>query len=339
MKKKILITGGLGFIGSHTSLKLLENNYEIIILDNLSNSKLQVISRIKKLAKKDFEFIEGDIRDRKLLHKLFKNDVIDSVIHFAGLKAASESEKYPLDYYDNNVIGSLVLFQEMKVANIKSIIFSSSASVYGNAYTKKCKEGTKLNPVSVYGKTKLIIEDILKNLYRSEPGWQIINLRYFNPIGAHSSGSMGEDSRENPTNLLPFLTEVALGKRDHLLVFGNDYNTFDGTGKRDYIHIDDLARGHLIALEKLNKENNICTNINLGTGKSYSVLEVINAFEIASGKKIPYKIIGRRKGDIDEIYADPNYAADFLGWEAKFDLNRMCSDVWRWKKMNPNGYV
>ena len=339
MKKKILITGGLGFIGSHTSLKLLENNYEIIILDNLSNSKLQVISRIKKLAKKDFEFIEGDIRDRKLLHKLFKNDVIDSVIHFAGLKAAGESEKYPLDYYDNNVIGSLVLFQEMKVANIKSIIFSSSASVYGNAYNKKCKEETKLDPVSVYGKTKLIIEEILKNLYKSEPDWKIINLRYFNPIGAHFTGIIGEDSRENPTNLLPFLTEVALGKRDHLLVFGNDYDTFDGTGKRDYIHIDDLARGHLIALEKLNKENNIFTNINLGTGKSYSVLEVINAFEIASGKKIPYKIIGRRKGDIDEIYADPNYAADFLGWEAKFDLNRMCSDVWRWKKMNPNGYV
>ena len=338
MKKKILVTGGLGFIGSHTSVKLLENNYEIIILDNLSNSKIQVISRIRKLVKKDFDFVEGDIRNRKLLKNLFKKNTIDCVIHFAGLKAASESEKYPLDYYDNNVIGSLVLFQEMKVANIKSIIFSSSASVYGNAYNKKCKEETKLDPVSVYGKTKLIIEDILKNLYRSEPGWQIINLRYFNPIGAHSSGNMGEDSKENPTNLLPLLTEVALGKRDHLLVFGNDYNTFDGTGKRDYIHIDDLARGHLIALEKLNKENNIFTNINLGTGKSYSVLEVINAFEIASGKKIPYKIIGRREGDIDEIYADPTYAHNFINWKAKFDLDRMCADVWKWKKMNPNGY-
>ena len=338
MKKKILITGGLGFIGSHTSLKLLENNYEIIILDNLSNSKLQVISRIKKLAKKDFEFIEGDIRDRKLLHKLFKNDLIDSVIHFAGLKAAGESEKYPLDYYDNNVIGSLVLFQEMKVANIKSIIFSSSASVYGNAYTKKCKEETKLNPVSVYGKTKLIIEDILKNLYKSQSGWKIINLRYFNPIGAHPTGCIGEDSKESPTNLIPFITEVALGKKDQLFVFGNDYNTTDGTGKRDYIHIDDLARGHLFALEKLNKENNICTDINLGTGKSYSVMEVINAFETASGKKIPYKIIERREGDIDEICADPTYASNFLGWEAKFDLNKMCSDVWRWKNMNPDGY-
>ena len=338
MKKKILVTGGLGFIGSHTSVKLLENNYEIIILDNLSNSKIQVISRIKQLVKKDFDFVEGDIRNRELLKNLFKKNRIDCVIHFAGLKAAGESEKYPLDYYDNNVIGSLVLFQEMKVANIKSIIFSSSASVYGNAYNKKCKEETKLDPVSVYGKTKLIIEEILKNLYRSEPGWRIINLRYFNPIGAHSSGNMGEDSKENPTNLLPFLTEVALGKRDHLLVFGNDYNTFDGTGKRDYIHIDDLARGHLIALEKLNKENNICTNINLGTGNSYSVLEVINAFEKASGKKIPYKIIGRREGDIDEIYADPTYAYNFINWKAKFDLDRMCADVWKWKKMNPNGY-
>ena len=339
MKKKILVTGGLGFIGSHTALKLLENHYEIIILDNFSNSKLQVIRRIKKLAKKDFTFIEGDIRNRELLRKLFKKDVIDSVIHFAGLKAAGESEKYPLDYYDNNVVGSLVLFQEMKLANIKSIIFSSSASVYGNAPINKCKEETKLNPISVYGKTKLIIEDILKDLYRSQPGWQIINLRYFNPIGAHPTGSMGEDSKENPTNLLPFLTEVALGKRDHLFVFGNDYDTFDGTGKRDYIHIDDLARGHLLALEKLRKENNICTDINLGTGKSYSVLEVINAFELASGKKIPYKIIGRREGDIDEICADPTYAFNFLGWEAKFDLNRMCSDAWRWKEMNPNGYL
>jgi len=338
LKKKILVTGGLGFIGSHTSLKLLENNYEIIILDNLSNSKIEVINRIKNLAKKEFEFIKGDVRDRSLLRKLFKKYVIDSVIHFAGLKAAGESEKYPLDYYENNVIGSLVLFQEMKIANIKSIIFSSSASVYGNALTIKCEEETKLNPISVYGKTKLIIEDILRDLYKSQPDWQIINLRYFNPIGAHSTGLIGEDSKESPTNLIPFITEVALGKRDQLFVFGNDYDTPDGTGKRDYIHIDDLARGHLFALEKLNKKNNICTNINLGTGKSYSVIDVIKAFEKASGKKIPYKIIERREGDIDEICADPTYASNFLGWEAKFDLNRMCSDVWRWKNMNPNGY-
>ena len=338
MKKKILVTGGLGFIGSHTSLKLLENNYEIIILDNLSNSKIQVINRIKNLAKKEFEFIKGDVRDRSLLRKLFKKYVIDSVIHFAGLQAAGESEKYPLDYYENNVIGSLVLFQEMKIANIKSIIFSSSASVYGNALTIKCEEETKLNPISVYGKTKLIIEDILRDLYKSQQDWQIINLRYFNPIGAHSTGIIGEDSKESPTNLIPFITEVALGKRDQLFVFGNDYDTPDGTGKRDYIHIDDLARGHLFALEKLNKKNNICTNINLGTGNSYSVIDVIKAFEKASGKKIPYKIIERREGDPDEICADPTYASNFLGWEAKFDLNRMCSDVWRWKNMNPNGY-
>ena len=338
MNKKILITGGLGFIGSHTCLKLLENNYEIVVLDNLSNSKVQVRSRISELAKKDFDFVEGDIRDRDLLNNLFKKNTIDCVIHFAGLKAAGESEKYPLEYYDNNVIGSLVLFQEMKLANIKSIIFSSSASVYGNSSSIKCTEETDLNPVSVYGKTKLIIEDILKNLYRSQSKWKIINLRYFNPIGAHNSGIIGEDSKSNPTNLIPFITEVALGKKDQLLVFGNDYNTPDGTGRRDYIHIDDLARGHLFALEKLNKENNICTDINLGTGKAYSVIEVVNAFERASGKKIPYKIIGRREGDIDEICADPTYAANIINWKAKFDLDRMCSDVWKWKNMNPNGY-
>ena len=338
MKKKILVTGGLGFIGSHTSLKLLEKNYEIIILDNLSNSKIQVINRIKELSKKDFDFIKGDIRNGKLLREIFKNNLIDCVIHFAGLKAAGESEKYPLDYYNNNVLGSLILFQEMQLAKVKSIIFSSSASVYGNAPTIKCKEETKLNPISVYGKTKLIIEDILKNLYKSEPKWKIINLRYFNPIGAHSTGILGEDSRDNPTNLIPFITEVALGKKDQLLVFGNDYNTSDGTGKRDYIHIDDLARGHLFALEKLKKESNICTDINLGTGKAYSVIEVINAFEIASGKKIPFKITGRREGDIAEICADATYAKNLLKWEAKFDLNRMCLDVWKWKNINPNGY-
>ena len=338
MKKKILITGGLGFIGSHTSLKLLDNNYEIIILDNLSNSNIKVIKRIKKLAKKDFKFIEGDIRDRKLLRKLFKNNLVDSVIHFAGLKAAGESEKYPLDYYDNNVVGSMVLLQEMKKANVKSIIFSSSASVYGNAPIVKCTEETLLNPISVYGKTKLIIEDMLKNIYKSSPEWKIINLRYFNPIGAHSTGIIGEDYRNKPTNLIPFITDVALGKKDQLLVFGDDYNTNDGTGKRDYIHIEDLARGHLFALEKLSKESNICRDINLGTGKSYSVLEVIKAFETASGEKIPYQIIERREGDIAEICADPTFALNFLGWEAKLDLERMCVDSWRWKVMNPNGY-
>ncbi len=338
MKKKILVTGGLGFIGSHTSIKLLENNYEIIIIDNLSNSKIEVEKRIKKLAKKDFKFIEGDIRDRKVLSKLFKNNLVDCVIHFAGLKAAGESEKYPLDYYENNVVGSLNLFQEMKLANVKSIIFSSSASVYGNAPFVKCKEGTQPKPISVYGKTKLIIEDMLKNLYKSSPEWKIINLRYFNPIGAHSTGIIGEDYRNNPTNLIPLITEVALGKKDQLLVFGNDYSTNDGTGKRDYIHIDDLARGHLLALQKLNNENNICTDINLGTGKSYSVLEVINAFESASGKKIPYLVTERRDGDIAEICADPSFALNFLGWEANYDLRRMCIDAWRWKIMNPNGY-
>ena len=331
MKKKILVTGGLGFIGSHTALKLLENNYEIIILDNLLNSRIEVKNAIGSLAKKKFEFIRGDIRDRNLLRNIFKTNNIGNVMHFAGLKSVADSVKSPLDYYENNIFGSVNLFQEMKLFDVKSIIFSSSASVYGNCIISKCSEKEPLKPISVYGKTKLIIEDILRDIYASDSSWKIINLRYFNPIGAHSSGLLGEDPNSEPSNLIPLITKVATGESKELLVYGQDYNTSDGTGKRDYIHVEDLADGHLAALEKLKLESSLCININLGTGKAYSVLEVVKAFEKATTKKIPYRITKRRDGDIDVICADPNYAFRILKWKAKYGLERMCLDSWRWK--------
>ena len=328
LKKKILVTGGLGFIGSNTSLKLLEKDYDIIILDNLSNSKIEVKKVIRSITNKDFEFIKGDIRDKNLLRKIFETKHIEFVMHFAGLKSVINSGKQPLQYYENNVLGSLNLIQEMNFAGIKSIVFSSSASVYGNSKFKKCSEDSPLVPVSVYGKTKLIIEDILRDLYKSDSSWKIINLRYFNPIGAHSSGLLGEDPNSEATNLIPLITRVALGKNKELLVFGGDYNTNDGTGRRDYIHVEDLANGHIAALEKMKLENNLCININLGTGNSYSVLDVIKTFEKVSKRKIPYKITNRRKGDVEELCADPEYAYNFLNWKAKYDLEKMCLDSW-----------
>ena len=331
MKKKILVTGGLGFIGSHTSLKLLQKDYEIIILDNLSNSKIEVKNVISSLTNKDFEFIEGDIRNKNLLRKIFEKNHIDFVIHFAGLKSVINSGKLPLEYYENNVLGSLILFQEMKFAGIKSLVFSSSASVYGNSKLKKCSENAPLDPVSVYGKTKLIIENILKDLYSSDSSWKIINLRYFNPIGAHPSGLLSEDPNLEATNLIPLITKVAQGKSEELLIFGGDYNTSDGTGKRDYIHVEDLANGHIAALEKMQLQTSLCIDVNLGTGVSYSVLDVIKTFEKVSKRKIPYRITNRREGDIDELCADPEYANNILNWRAQYDLEKMCLDSWNCK--------
>ena len=331
MKKKILVTGGLGFIGSHTSLKLLQKDYEIIILDNLSNSKIEVKNVISSLTNKDFEFIEGDIRNKNLLRKIFEKNHIDFVIHFAGLKSVINSGKLPLEYYENNVLGSLILFQEMKFAGIKSLVFSSSASVYGNSKLKKCSENAPLDPVSVYGKTKLIIENILKDLYSSDSSWKIINLRYFNPIGAHPSGLLCEDPNLEATNLIPLITKVAQGKSEELLIYGGDYNTSDGTGKRDYIHVEDLANGHIAALEKMQMETSLCIDVNLGTGTSYSVLDVIKTFEKVSKRKIPYRITNRRQGDIDELCADPEYAHNILNWRAQYDLEKMCLDSWNCK--------
>ena len=336
--KKILVTGGNGFIGSHTVLKLLEVDYEVVTLDNLSNSSLEVNNRIRFLAKKNFDFVEGDIRDKDLLKSIFRNYRIEAVIHLAGLKSALESDLSPLEYYENNVVGSLNVFREMANYGIKKIVFSSSATVYGESEFKKCSENFILSPVSVYGKTKFIIENVLQDIKESQPDWRVFILRYFNPIGAHQSGMIGEDPKNTPSNLIPFLTQVAVGQREELLVFGNTYETSDGTGKRDYIHVQDLAAGHIAALQNLEKACKKNITVNLGTGQSYSVLEIIKAFETSTGKKIPFKVVGKRQGDIAELYADTSYAREILDWQADFNIFQMCEDSWRWQKMNPDGY-
>ena len=335
---KILVTGGSGYIGSHTSVKLLQEGFSIVILDNLSNSSKIVLKRIKELTNLNFDFIEGDIRDKSLLRKIFKKYKFDAVIHFAGLKAVRESEEKPLNYFENNISGSIVLLNEMDRANVNCLVFSSSATVYGEPKVPKCNENNPLCPKNIYGQTKLIIEEILTSLKKIQPKWKIVNLRYFNPIGAHPSGLIGEDPNGEPNNLMPYISQVAIGKRNKLFIFGDDYNTNDGSGKRDYIHIQDLADGHIAALKKLLQGVHLKININLGTGKSYSVFEVINAFEKASSKRIPFEIISRRKGDISEIYADTSYAKNNLDWSPKFDINDMCKDAWRWQSKNPNGY-
>ena len=335
---KILVTGGTGYIGSHTSVKLLQEGFSIVLIDNLSNSSINVLDRIKELTNINFDFIEGDIRDKRLLRRIFKEHNFDAVIHLAGLKAVGESEEKPLNYFENNISGSIVLLNEMDRANVNCLVFSSSATVYGEPTETKCNEDSQLCPKNIYGQTKLIIEEILTSLKKIQPKWKIVNLRYFNPIGAHPSGLIGEDPNGEPNNLMPYISQVAIGKRDKLFIFGDDYNTTDGSGKRDYIHIQDLADGHIAALKKLLQGSPLKININLGTGKSYSVFEVINAFEKASSKKIPFEIITRREGDVGEIYADITYANDNLGWSPKFDINDMCKDAWRWQSKNPNGY-
>ena len=285
LKPKILVTGGAGYIGSHTVIKLLEKGYEVLVLDNLSNSKLEILDRIFSLTGKKVDFVRGDIKNRKIIKNILKKNLINLVIHFAGLKAVEDSEKFTLKYYENNVLGSLILFQEMKLYGVKKIIFSSSATVYGEHKKKKYNEETPLNPINVYGRTKLIIENILKDIQKSDKSWNIAILRYFNPIGAHPSGLIGENYEDKPNNLLPYISQVAVGLREKLLVFGNDYPTEDGTGKRDYIHVEDLSSAHLKALNYiLNNKSSILT-LNLGTGKSYSVLEMIKAYEEVSGKK------------------------------------------------------
>ena len=335
---KILVTGGAGYIGSHTLLKLLMADYDVVTIDNLSNSSYEVINRIKFLAKRNFDFIEGDICDKSVLKKIFIKYKIDTVIHFAGLKSSSESNEIPLKYYKNNVVGSLNLFNEMAKNGVNKIVFSSSATVYGEPEIRKCKENSVLSPISVYGKSKLLIENILQDIKNAHPEWRIFNLRYFNPIGAHPSGVIGEDPRNIPNILFPFLTQVAIGKREQLLVFGDTYDTSDGTGKRDYIHVEDLAFGHIAALTNIDKAQDTNINVNLGTGRSYSVIEIIRAFEQCSGKKIPFEIVGKRSGDISELYADISLAKKILGWEAKFNICDMCKDAWRWQQMNPEGF-
>ena len=334
----ILVTGGAGYIGSHTSIALIEAGYEIVIFDNLCNSTRESISRVEEIVSKKIPLIEGDIRNRDELRNVFRKYAIDVVIHFAGLKAVGESVEKPLKYYDNNVNGTTVLCEVMNEFNCKSIVFSSSATVYGDPHTTPIKENFPLSATNAYGRSKLFIEEILQDLYISDKEWNIILLRYFNPVGAHSSGKIGEDPNGIPNNLMPFISQVAVGKRECLSVFGSDYDTHDGSGVRDYIHVVDLADGHVKALNKINNSKNGVLAVNLGTGKGYSVLDVVQAFEKASKKHICYKIVDRRSGDIAKCFADPAFAKEVLGWEAKKNIDEMCKDTWNWQSKNPMGY-
>lgn len=334
----ILVTGGAGYIGSHTCVELLNSNYEIIILDNFSNSKPESLHRIREVTGKDFKFYEADLLNRSDLENVFIENNIEAVIHFAGLKAVGESVSSPLQYYHNNITGTLILCDVMNKHGVKNLVFSSSATVYGIPEHVPISEGFPLSATSPYGRTKLMIEDILSDLYVADNSWRIALLRYFNPIGAHESGQIGEDPNGIPNNLMPYITQVAVGKLSELRIFGNDYPTIDGTGVRDYIHVVDLAKGHIKALEKLKYSNGI-EAYNLGTGTGYSVLELVSAFENSTGKKIPYRIVDRRPGDVAICYADPAKARTKLGWIAEKGIEDMCRDSWRWQEKNPWGYV
>ncbi|MBM7661744.1 UDP-glucose 4-epimerase [Bacillus mesophilus] len=333
----ILVTGGAGYIGSHTCVELLNAGYEIVLVDNLDNSKPESLKRIKELTGKDFAFYQVDLLDREALIQVFTDNNIEAVIHFAGLKAVGESVQQPLRYYHNNITGTLILTEVMEQFGVEKIVFSSSATVYGMPKQVPISEDFSLSATNPYGRTKLMIEEILRDVYTSNNKWSIALLRYFNPIGAHESGRIGEDPNGIPNNLMPYITQVAVGKLQQLSVFGSDYVTVDGTGVRDYIHVVDLAKGHLKALEKVMNAKGV-EAYNLGTGKGYSVLEMVKAFEEASGKKVPYQISERRPGDIAECYADPTKAKEELGWEAEKGIEEMCKDSWKWQSENPHGY-
>ena len=333
----VLVTGGAGFIGSHTCVELLNAGYEIVVLDNFYNAKPEALRRVRKITGKDFKFYECDIRDRAGLDHVFSENEIDSVIHFAGLKAVGESCQIPLSYYDNNVGGTVTLCEAMAAHGVKTMVFSSSSTVYGHnpvPYREDMPTGDVSNP---YGRTKYVIEEILKDLYASDNTWHIALLRYFNPIGAHESGLIGEDPNGIPNNLLPYIAQVAIGKLPKLNVYGDDYDTPDGTGVRDYIHVVDLALGHIASLKYL-KDHAGVTAVNLGTGEGYSVLDLVHAFERASGRPIPYQIAPRRAGDLAVSYADPSLAKELLGFQTTRGIDQMCEDAWRWQSNNPNGY-
>lgn len=334
---QILITGGAGYIGSHMCVELLQAGHELVVVDNLTNSSLGSVRAIELITQKKLDFHQLDIRDEAALKSLFAQRQIDAVVHFAGLKAVGESISQPALYYDNNVNGTLRLLEAMSAAQVYNLIFSSSATVYGMTTEMPIDEEQPTAPINPYGRSKLMVEDMLKDLSSADPHWHIALLRYFNPVGAHPSGEIGEDPNGIPNNLLPNISQVAVGKRPHLRVFGNDYPTPDGTCIRDYIHVLDLVRGHLAALNYLD-DNAGCATFNLGTGRGYSVMEVLRAFEAASNQSIPFELEGRRDGDAPESFADANKAKTALGWQAEFDLARMCEDVWRWQSTHPDGY-
>jgi len=334
----VLLTGGAGYIGSHTAVECLAAGHEVVVFDNLSNSSVESLERVAQIAGRPVTFVQGDIRDRGALHKLFTDHAVDAVVHFAGLKAVGESVEKPLLYYDNNISGSIALFEEIAAAGVKTLVFSSSATVYGDPATVPITEDFPLSATNPYGRSKLFIEDMLRDIALADGGWTIALLRYFNPVGAHESGLIGEDPRGIPNNLMPYVAQVAVGRRPHLNVFGGDYPTPDGTGVRDYIHVVDLARGHVAALKRLLQRGGVQT-WNLGTGCGVSVLDVVRAFEAASGKPVPYRIVARRAGDVAQCWADPARAARELDWRTEYDLARMCVDAWRWQAGNPDGYA
>lgn len=333
-----MITGGAGYIGTHTAVELLNKNYNVIIYDNLSNSSKIAVDRVSNITGKEITFYEADILDKEKLKEVLVKEKIDVLIHCAALKSVGESVNKPLEYYHNNITGTLTTLEAMKEVGVKNIIFSSSATVYGNPksvpITEDFPKGECTNP---YGWSKSMMEQIMTDLQKSDPEWKVVLLRYFNPIGAHKSGKIGEDPRGIPNNLLPYIAQVAVGKLDYLRVFGDDYKTHDGTGVRDYIHVVDLAKGHVCAIDKIDELDGVSI-FNLATGKGYSVLDVVKAFEKASGKEIPYKIVGRREGDIAECFADAKKARDILGWQAEYGIDQMCQDSYNWQEQNPNGY-
>lgn len=334
---RILVTGGAGYIGSHTCLALLEAGHDVVVVDNLSNSKEEALRRVKELAGRPVAFHRADLLDRPALEAAFASAPVNAVIHFAGLKAVGESVRIPLRYYHNNLTGTFILCEVMAAAGCRNLVFSSSATVYGDPHTVPITENFPLSATNPYGRTKLMLEQVLRDVQVSDPAWNIALLRYFNPVGAHASGRIGEDPNGIPNNLMPFIAQVAVGKLPELSVYGNDYPTPDGTGVRDYIHVVDLALGHMRALEKLTTNPGVVT-YNLGTGRGYSVLEIIAAFEKASEKKIPHKIVARRPGDIAACYADPATAERELGWKARHGIDEMCADTWRWQSRNPQGF-
>ena len=337
---KLLITGGAGYIGSHTCVVLLEGGYQIAVVDNLCNSSRKALRRVEIITGKKIAFHEADIRDPTALNKIFETEQPQAVIHFAGLKAVGESIDKPLEYYDNNVGGTLSLLQSMRAANVRQLVFSSSATVYGNPASVPITEDFPLSTTNPYGNSKLMIENMLRDLVHSDAAWKVALLRYFNPVGAHASGEIGEDPNGIPNNLMPYIAQVAIGRRPHLNIYGGDYPTPDGTGVRDYIHVVDLARGHHAALKALSGwEGKQPLTVNLGTGHGYSVIEMAHAFEKASGRAVPFRIVGRRSGDIASCYANPALAERLLGWSARLGIENMCEDTWRWQMNNPQGYA